>query len=71
MTSQPGKQTIPLPILSNISISKSDQTMKFGQLIEITFSQLIGCNMKKIFLVKSCVICGGETILRPFSNKWN
>ena len=34
MTSQPGKQTIPIPILANISISKSDQTMKFGQLIE-------------------------------------
>ena len=34
MTSQPGKQTITIQILSNISKSKNNQTMKFGQLIE-------------------------------------
>ena len=34
MTSQPGQQTMVIHILSNISRSKSDQTMKFGELIE-------------------------------------
>ena len=34
MTSQPGLQTIPIHIMSNISQSESNQTMKFGQLIE-------------------------------------
>ena len=34
MTLQPGLQTIPIYILLNISQSKSNQTMKFGQLIE-------------------------------------
>ena len=33
MTSKPGLQTIPIHILPNISQSKSNQTMKFGQLI--------------------------------------
>ena len=34
MASQPGSQTIAIHILSNISHSKGDQTMKFGQLIK-------------------------------------
>ena len=34
MTSQPGLQTIAIHILPNISQSKGNQTMKFGQLIE-------------------------------------
>ena len=34
MTSQPGLQTIAIHILPNISQSKSNQTMKFGQSIE-------------------------------------
>ena len=34
MVSQPGKQTIAIHIWSNISRSKGNQTMKFGQLIE-------------------------------------
>ena len=34
MTSQPGLQTIAIYILPNISQSKGNQTMKFGQLIE-------------------------------------
>ena len=34
MMSQPGEQRIAVHILPNISESKSDQTMKFGQLIE-------------------------------------
>ena len=34
MTGQPGKQTITMNILPKISRSKSNQTIKFGQLIE-------------------------------------
>ena len=34
MTSQPALQTIAIHILSNISQSKSNLTIKFGQLIE-------------------------------------
>ena len=34
MTSKPGLQTIAIHLLPNISQSKSNQTMKFGQLIE-------------------------------------
>ena len=34
LTSQPGQQTIAMHILPNISRSKSNQTMKFNQLIE-------------------------------------
>ena len=34
MTSQPGSPTIAIHILPNISQSKSNQTMKYGQLIE-------------------------------------
>ena len=45
MISQPGKQTIAIHILLNISRSKGNQTMKFGQLIER--------KMKNIFLEKS------------------
>ena len=43
MMSQSGLQTIPIHILSNISQSKGNQTMKFGQLITIT---------RKIFFFK-------------------
>ena len=46
MTSHPGSQTITIHIMSNISRSKGNQKMKFGQLIEI--------NVKNIFLRKSC-----------------
>ena len=60
MTSQPGKKTVVIHILPNISRSKGNQTMKFGQLIE--------CN---IFLEKSYTKCGGEIILRPFYKKSN
>ena len=34
MTSQPGLQTVSIHMLSNISQSKGNHTMKFGQLIE-------------------------------------
>ena len=46
MTSQPGLQTFAIYILSNISQSKGNQTMKFGQLIEY--------NKGNIFLQKLC-----------------
>ena len=44
MTSQSGLQTIAIHILPNISQSKDNQTMKFGQLIEYN---------KKIFFSKN------------------
>ena len=61
MTSQPGSQTITIHILPNISRSKDNQTMKFGQLIEY--------NMRNIFAEKSYTKCGGETIPSPFFKK--
>ena len=61
MTSKPRKQKIAIHILPNISRSTSNQTMKFGQLLEY--------GMSNIFLEKSHTKCGGEIILRPFSKK--
>ena len=61
MTSQPGKQTFVIHILSNISKSKGNQTMEFGQLIEY--------NKRNIFLEKSYTKCGGKTSTRLFSGK--
>ena len=52
---------IAIHILSNISRSKGNQKMKFGQLME--------CNMRKSFLEKSYTKCGGETSPRLFSEK--
>ena len=49
MTSQPGLQTMAMHILPNISQSKGNQTMTFGQLIE-----LIDYNKRNIFLQKLC-----------------
>ena len=46
MTSQPGLQTIAIHILPNISQSKGNQAIKFGQLIEH--------NKVNIFLQKLC-----------------
>ena len=48
-------------MLRNISRSKGNQTMKFGQLID--------CNMRNIFLEKSYTKSNGETSPRPFSEK--
>ena len=42
-------------------MSRSNQAMKFGQLIDY--------NTINIFLENSYTKCGGETILRPFSKK--
>ena len=61
MTSQPGQQTIVIHILRNISKSKGNQTMKFGQSIE--------CNMRNNFLEKSYTKCDGETNPRHISEK--
>ena len=58
MTSQPGKETITIYILPNVSTCKGNQTMN-----------RIEPNMRNIFLEKSCTNCGGETIPRPFSKK--
>ena len=57
MTSQPGLQTITIQILRNISQSKENQTMKFGQLIEY--------NKSNIFVQKLCGKWGKETSSRP------
>ena len=57
MTSQPCLQTIAINILPNISQSKGNQTMKFGQLIEY--------NKRNIFLQKLCRKWGRETSSRP------
>ena len=61
MTAQPGKQTIAIHILSNISKSKGNQKIKIGQLIEY--------NMRQTFHGKSYIKYGGETIFRPFFKK--
>ena len=57
MTSQPGLQTIAIHILPNISQSKGNQTIKFGQLIEY--------NKRNIFFQKLCRKWGKETSPRP------
>ena len=44
-------------ILPNISKSKGNQTMEFGQLIEY--------NLRNIFVEKSYTKCAAETIPRP------
>ena len=59
MTPQPGLQTIPIHIFPNISRSKGNQAMKFGQLIEY--------DMRNIFVEKLYTKCAGETIPRPLS----
>ena len=41
MTSQPGKQTVAIHILSNISRRKGSRTMKFGQLIEYKMKKIV------------------------------
>ena len=59
MTSQPGLETIAIHIFPNISRSKGNQTVKFGQLIEY--------DMRNTFVEKSYTKCCKETIPRPFS----
>ena len=57
MMSEPGSLTIAIHILPNISQSKGNQAMKFGQLIKY--------NKRNIFLQKSCRKWGRETSSRP------
>ena len=61
MTSQLDWQTIVIHIFPNISRSKGNQTMKFGQLIEY--------NMRSTFLKRLSTKCGKKTSPRPFSEK--
>ena len=61
MTSDTGKQIITIQVLPNISKSKSNQAMKFGQLIKY--------NMRNIFLEKSYTKCGGEVVLQTLYTK--
>ena len=57
MTLQPGSQTIAIHILPNISQSKDNHAMKFGQLIEYL--------KRNIFHQKLCRKWGNETSFRP------
>ena len=61
MTLQPGKQTIAIHILPNISRSKGNRTIKFVQLIEF--------DTRKTCLEKLFTKCGGKTLLGSFSKK--
>ena len=60
-TSKNSQQIITIHILSNISGSKGNQTMKFGLLIEY--------NMRNISLEKSYTKCSGEGSPRSFCKK--
>ena len=62
MTSQSGLQTIAIHILPNISQSKGNQTMKFGQLIEH--------NNRNIFVKILCGKWGRETSCRHLFIFW-
>ena len=61
MTSQHGYEAIAIHILPNISRSKGNPTMKFGQFIEYS--------MRNVSVKNSYTKCDGETIPRPFSKK--
>ena len=63
MTSQLGWQTIVIYIFTNISKSKDNQAIEFGQLIEY--------NIRNIFLEKLKTKCGRETIPKLFSKNSN
>ena len=57
MTSQSGLQAITIHILPNISRSRGNQIMKFGQLIEY--------NKRDTFLQKLCRKWDNETSCKP------
>ena len=61
MTSQHGKQIIVIHILPNISRSRGNKTIKFGQVIEY--------NPRNIFLEKLFTKCSEETSSKTFSKK--
>ena len=58
MTSQPGSQKIVMHIWPSISRGKSNQTMKFGQLIE--------CNMRNMFLKHHAQNMVDKLVADPF-----
>ena len=62
MTSQPGLKTITIHILHNISQSKGNQTIEFGQLVE--------CNKRNIFPQKLFGKWSRATISRPLFIFW-
>ena len=59
-----GKQILTMHILPNISKSKRNQIMKFGQLIEYNMTNIF-------FFEKSFIKCVGESNPRPFSKNQN
>ena len=61
MTSQPGKQTSALHILHNISRSKGNQVMDFGQLSEY--------NIRNIFYEKPYTRYSEQTIPKSVFKK--
>ena len=61
MMLQSGTQIIAIHILPNITRSKDNETLKFGQLTED--------NMRNIFLEKSYTKRSEEIIPRPYSKK--
>ena len=64
MTSETWKKTIAMHILSNISRSKGNQTMNFGQLIEY--------GMRNIFVLKNNTHDVMEELFQyPFLKKQN
>ena len=63
MTSQPEKETMSIHMLPNISRSKCNQIMEFGQLIEY--------NMKNIFPEKSYTKCGEKLLSDSFLKNHN
>ena len=63
MTSRSGYQTISIHILSDISRSKGNQTMEFGQLTDY--------DIRNIFLENWYTKFGGDTIPRPFFKNSN
>ena len=59
--SKTGTQIITIHLLLNITRSKGNQTIKFGQSMEY--------NMRNIFPEKSNIKCGKEANPRPFYKK--
>ena len=61
MTLQPGKQAIAIHIMPNISRSKGNRTMKFGQFIEY--------NVEIFFLKNHTQRLVEKLVTDPFSEK--
>ena len=68
MTPQTGQQVITIRILRNISRSKCNQTMKFGQLLGYNREIFVLANIN-VFLEKSYTKCDGEASPRVFDKK--